>query len=1591
MARKKPLAFGYNPGSGPADDYFGLDLRKPAKVVGKAAKDEGVGKKAAFGTVTVEGKLMSLTCDKELPSMAKKLKKYLKSQKVNLNIQILGPDGSILDSDVEEGLPDDPDLAEAPPAVAPTEAPVGPETAPTPPAAVSPEPLAEGDVLVRMKGDLKALGARVQGLDADARKPFTKPYTQLVEMLKAKEVEKLEAGLAKVSAALDKIVASAGAGAPPPPDGPPAGDGEADPNAAKWLAIKSKLEGEVAAALKRNAGDVSKIRAVWGYALEQADGNKFAVAIKAAAEVNKLLREAESAAPEGAREGTVETRKKELQTGKEILAALKSLGPDLKAAIKVLPEKLNEAKGFAGEIQSAVSSNDLDLARVTLTKVELLIAEAARLRQRAADELIEVSKLFDAAIEKGTGDLDGLRAAFAFAQGKLENEEYAAALASFEKVRELAAAAAAADTSDQQDAAAAGAEMAKTIAALEDAAALRAELEAYKVRMDLALPFMPYKSGDAATLYTDATAASRTDDLTGAKAKVTAYATLLAEIEFEKTVIEKRKKNLLESLAKLTTPEGATEDEAAAFEAQRTKVTEALAAVAPTSEDFGRATDALRAFDQLIAPAQARAALRAALAKVVADRDAKSAEIDQLKALPGDTKLALKLQRALVFQSAQIDKLTGAEKLKPAEAMLKSLLATITQLQAEEAEITKAAALKEQALREHGALKGDLDVARTIYEVSAEFKADVTAFQNADSIAGLRLNGKEYGRALAAIDVLRRATAKLLARKAEFDVLVALRKTVLAKSGEFAVKYAEAQLTLENTTEAAQLFKDTEAAAKAAEEAAKVNDWPTVDAQISQGLIDAQRLIDLKDTCAALQADRDDALQRFVAVRDGTDATRSRTGATPDFLACVASMNAKIASFVEAYNTAGDVAKCVALVGELETLAQELTGLDAADQQAQADRRLMRDEYAKVQAKLNDAHAVKPYTDKMMGLFAAFTAAWDVLLAADKTAAPGAMDALTDAVAKADAVLAEKAESDKAKAAARQACADRVLVVEPDVDDALDETADNAPDLDTFDRRLNDKWVRYEDLLADERYLEAVAVLDELAVISAETQAAVAGAQAAKGLRETEFEAKYNDVFVARVAAVLQFSDINDEIKDLKKQVDDLSDECDDADVKDNFVLGLEKFAALEPVLVKLEGLKADHDRLVADRKWFSDEWTALKTDRDLADAMEPVDRETEDKITVFRASLSAAVGLFQAKEYTKARAAFAALKTALAELLTVKAQHDLLKPKRDAVAAEWAKISATYTKANAMRPLTPELEKLVARFDEVMGLYRKAFFGHDYDAALIFVADVGKAANALVAKETDHAAADLAAAQKATVAETQLDAIDPADLKTKTTEEKIDLLNALRGQKKSLTQKQRELQIKVYMSMELDPDFIKVDDERRDKLKEAIRDDQELQAARANWADTDPGTMISAERKVALLTKTLKAECEIYGMPVPTVQTFSEPPGDLGSFNPSTNVININTHEEATFDDFFDTIDTIVHENAHNYQDYLVQRLQEGLILPGDPEYKQALMFAANSDPYGYVVGKEDRDCYLKQPLEEHAWKTGGDVQKALKQAPTV
>lgn len=89
VARNRPLLFAYCPG-GADEDVLLLNRRRRPERLAKDARRESSGTKVAFGSLTVQGKILTVTCDRELPSLARRLAKYLREKHVPMEVQIAG-------------------------------------------------------------------------------------------------------------------------------------------------------------------------------------------------------------------------------------------------------------------------------------------------------------------------------------------------------------------------------------------------------------------------------------------------------------------------------------------------------------------------------------------------------------------------------------------------------------------------------------------------------------------------------------------------------------------------------------------------------------------------------------------------------------------------------------------------------------------------------------------------------------------------------------------------------------------------------------------------------------------------------------------------------------------------------------------------------------------------------------------------------------------------------------------------------------------------------------------------------------------------------------------------------------------------------------------------------------------------------------------------------------------------------------------------------------------------------------------------------------------------------------------------------------
>ena len=359
VARKQPVPFGFNPGSSDSEHYLAAHRKKPAAIIGKDAKAEGPGRKYAFGTMALEGKTLKLTCEREVPMLAKTLKKYLKSQKIALNVEVFDINGNPLDSDVEDGLPDDPELAE------------------------SEETTGDDEVL---KKQLAALGKRLAAVKAAIQKlppqmveKLSAAFAKAVGFYKAQDVKSSMALLVQIEAALKKVK---------PPEAPPAPP--ANPKLIKLAQLLKNFKEQAAKledAPKRES--IEKVLARVGDLIrgQNADAaetmlGKVREALKAALLAQKAAAKPEEAAPEPDSPAPLSEAEQKAKALWE--AAFKELEPKVNPALsKGLVDKVdNLRKGWNYAMGSAADGNFTAAMKVVPAIRKIL--ESARSEENSA-------------------------------------------------------------------------------------------------------------------------------------------------------------------------------------------------------------------------------------------------------------------------------------------------------------------------------------------------------------------------------------------------------------------------------------------------------------------------------------------------------------------------------------------------------------------------------------------------------------------------------------------------------------------------------------------------------------------------------------------------------------------------------------------------------------------------------------------------------------------------------------------------------------------------------------------------------------------------------------------------------------------------------------------------------------------------------------------------------------------------------------------------------------------------------------------------------------------------------------------------------
>ncbi|MEX0308729.1 MAG: hypothetical protein AB3N17_00640, partial [Tateyamaria sp.] len=222
LCKKREVAFAYCPGGDIKDDVWTMHRKRGGEVIAREARAASEGTKVAFGTAKLSGKLLSLTCEREIANMSKRLKKWLKAEKCPLNVKVLDKDGKVLEEDIED-LPDSDFLAEAEAELEGEEADGG-SGGDTDSNEGTDENAGDGDA-ERLKS-LKARAAEVQtGMKAapEAVEPkLAAGFKTAVEAMQGGDLDKADTTLTNLEQALAKLGAAGAAAAPPPP--PPVED-----------------------------------------------------------------------------------------------------------------------------------------------------------------------------------------------------------------------------------------------------------------------------------------------------------------------------------------------------------------------------------------------------------------------------------------------------------------------------------------------------------------------------------------------------------------------------------------------------------------------------------------------------------------------------------------------------------------------------------------------------------------------------------------------------------------------------------------------------------------------------------------------------------------------------------------------------------------------------------------------------------------------------------------------------------------------------------------------------------------------------------------------------------------------------------------------------------------------------------------------------------------------------------------------------------------------------------------------------------------------------------------------------------------------
>ena len=457
--------------------------------------------------------------------------------------------------------------------------------------------------------------------------------------------------------------------------------------------------------------------------------------------------------------------------------------------------------------------------------------------------------------------------------------------------------------------------------------------------------------------------------------------------------------------------------------------------------------------------------------------------------------------------------------------------------------------------------------------------------------------------------------------------------------------------------------------------------------------------------------------------------------------------------------------------------------------------------------------------------------------------------------------------------------------------------------------------------------------------------------------------------------------DTSDTVVADKQAMEDSYNRLNDAFQKGDYIASANEVNPLQLAVAKVKLAREKQDREDAE---YDTEWATVEDDYNAVKNLGGRDKKVQVLVDALVKAYDEMKKPYDDYDSVTAKAKIPAVRAAIQPLLI---EH----PKQQ---AEWSKalkkVASIEKKWRAATDVSDTLKQRSAECNTIWLDAHKLADEGDFLGGKARLVDFVKAYDVYAKAVAAH---DKVADPKAKQARKDIESLaKKGQLKGKSVADKRAFLADLRGTTE-MSKDERKAQRLIYASLDLDDDFLKEDKKKRrvvaSKLTDTKEKRDELRDFRNNW------TKKSLEERLAVVTKALQAQCEAmgFGDDPPEIVTYDKAGAnkliDDGFFRPSDGKIYLNTNPAASLSkDLAETLDLIFHENSHNYQQRLVNRLDPSStdpLDPSDPEHDQAIMFQMNKGPHAYVKGEEDFDDYKKQPLEEHAHDNGPKTAKAV------